>query len=483
MKQDAFPERAPLARGGLAIWKQIDRILLAKLGDGLHKSWIEPIRFVCEYEGRIILTAPTAFICDRVRREHLRTIQNLWSERDAAEREVVIVSFEDLDAPVRELLAEAEAREAAAGAPQPQHAGDNVRPLARGAESTRGPAPRLTFDNFVSGPANQVAAAAARGLAMGDAAAQLVFIYGAHGAGKTHLAQAAWELALKSNPAARVMFLSAEQFMSRFVSAARQGEMPAFKEAIRGADMLIVDDIHVIAREQRKGTQEEFFFTLNEFAMDGRRVMLTSALSPAELPELDSRVRAKLAGGVVCSIGDPDFEHRCQIVARKAKDLGGDGFNMSQTLIEYVAGAVRGNGRDLEGAMAQIHLYADRGRRAVTRELIDSAIAETLGALRPIPRVDTIIRVVAEDSGLTPDDLTSACRKRPLVKARHMAQYFARKLARKSFPDIARRFGNRDHATIMHGVNKIEALAAQDPTFARDLSVLEKRILEASARH
>ncbi|MET0545139.1 MAG: chromosomal replication initiator protein DnaA [Caulobacterales bacterium] len=482
---DTSEEGAPIARGGLAIWKQIKDILCARLGDALYRSWIEPLK-IYSYDGKIQLIAPNAFSGDRVREQHLRMIQTLWNERDALAAEkgpivIEVVTNDELSPDAIELLSEAAAEAAEQGRQV-----SNQAPSARVLEMPRGPSARMTFDDFVVGASNQLAVSAARGMAMGEGSARTLFLYGSHGSGKTHLAQAVWHLCLQKAPNCKVVYLSAEQFMSRFVAAVRPGgDMAAFKDLIRKADVLIIDDIHVIAREQRKGTQEEFFFTLNEFAIDGRMVVLTSALSPAELPELDARVRAKLAGGIVCSIAEPDFEHRCAIVAKKVKELAvaSENFVMPQTLMEYVAGAVKGNGRVLEGAIAQIHLHADRGQRQLTLELIDKAIAETVGALQPIPRVDTIIRVIADDSGLTPDDLISACRKRPFVNARHIAQYFARKLSKKSFPDIARRFGGRDHATIMHGVSKIEARLEEDPTFARTLSALEKRIWDASSKH
>jgi chromosomal replication initiator protein len=482
MDNDASESGRLTVRGGQAIWKQIKDVLCARLGDALFRSWIEPLK-IYNKDGKVQLVAPNAFTRDRVRNDHLRLIQTLWNERDVAPCDVAVVSIEDVAPEVRGLLAAADAEAESA---EQARQGSAPSAGARVLEMPRGPSPRMTFDDYVVGGSNSLAVSAARGMVLGEGSARILFLYGQHGSGKTHLAQATWHLCMQQSPNCRVVFLSAEQFMSRFVAAVRPGgDMSAFKDMIRSADVLIIDDIHVIAREQRKGTQEEFFFTLNEFAIDGRMVFLTSALSPAELPELDARVRAKLAGGIVCSIGDPDFEHRCAIVAKKVKELGAssEGFVMPQTLIEYVAGAVRGNGRILEGAISQIHLHAERGQKTLTLELIDKAIAETVGALQPIPRVDTIIRVIADDAGLTPDDLISACRKRPYVNARHMAQYFARKLSKKSYPDIARRFGGRDHATIMHGVNKIEVRAAEDPGFARTLSALEKRIWDASSRH
>jgi len=479
MDKETSERGAPTMRGGQAIWKQVKDILRARLGEALYRSWIEPLKLHNE-NGAVQLVALTQFVRDRVRSEYLNEIQTLWAERDADGATVAVIAINEISADARALLLEGAAEAEAA-----EQSRQGAQGSARVIEMQRGPSPRMTFDDLVVGASNQLAVSAARGMAQGEGVTRTLFVYGSHGSGKTHLAHAVWHLSLQKPETARVAYLSAEQFMSRFVNAARFGEMNAFKEMVRGADVLIIDDLHVIAREQRKGTQEEFFFTLNEFAIDGRMVVLTSALSPAELPELDARVRAKLAGGIVCAIGEPDFEHRCSIVAKKVKELAAtsEGFLMSQRMIEYVAGAVRGNGRVLEGALAQIHLHSDRGQRPVTIELIDKAIAETVGALQPIPRVDTIIRVVADDAGLTPDDLISPCRKRPFVNARHIAQYFARKMAKKSFPDIARRFGGRDHATIMHGVNKIESRMAEDPTFARSLTALEKRIWDASSKH
>jgi chromosomal replication initiator protein len=446
------------------VWAKASQTLKSELGEDAFGSWLARAVLKAGPDGALCLVTPTGIARDWVRRYAWRRIQELWAAHDPQARSLALKSRAEFDGAGPCVDGEAAPSEAVAQ-PAPE-------------APARTPRDRFTFETFVTGPANEFAHAVARRVASwADGHFNPVVIHGPYGLGKTHLLCAMAREAALAAPDRKVVYLTAERFLSGFVRAAMDRQLGPFKDELRGADLLIVDDVHFIAGKH--STQAELFHTLAALMEDGRRVVFSADRPPAALTEFDAHLRSHLCAGLVCGIEPADRNLRLGILKRKMEFLRGQfGFTgmLRPEVLDFLADRFTDNVRELEGALNTLIVRGGAGVCALTLE-------ETHCLLRPHLRggekrvtVDDIQKAVAEHYRLKQADLLSERRTRAVARPRQAAMWLAKQLTTRSLPDIGRRFGGRDHTTVLHAVRRIEALRPLDPQIAQDLEVLMRKL-------
>jgi len=338
--------------------------------------------------------------------------------------------------------------------------------------------PRLTFETFIVGRSNTLAHAAAKQIATSGRGDQLMFnplyIHAGVGLGKTHLLQAiTWA---GNNGDRKVLYLTAERFMFGFVSALKSQTTLAFKEALRANDVLVIDDLQFL---QGRSTQHEFCHTINALIDAGRQVVIASDRPPADLESLDDRVRSRLAGGLVVEIGSLGEELRLEILKGRiaAARAYYPAFEVPAPVLQFIAKSVTHNGRDLEGAVNRLLAHNKLTGQPVTLEMAEREMRDLIRPAEPKRvRIEDIQRIVARQYNVSRADLLSSRRTANVVRPRQVAMYLAKILTLRSLPEIGRRFGGRDHTTVLHAVRKIEALTGNDTAFAEEIEALKRQL-------
>jgi chromosomal replication initiator protein len=461
-----------------AVWGKASLALKHELGDDTFGSWLAQAAMRETVAGAPVLVTPTGVARDWIRRNAWRRIAELWAQHDPQGRRIDLKSRMEFES-------ENPAAPAAAtpvsvvGVAQPIEIATPVSSDTPAAKPGRsGLQERFTFDTFVPGQANEFAHAVAKRVASwADGHFNPVVFHGPYGFGKTHLLNAlGWE-ALKNAPDKKVVYLTAERFLSTFVRALMDRQTAAFKEELRSADLLLIDDVHFVGGKQ--STQEELFQTLAVLMEDGRRVVFSSDRPPAQITEIDARLRSHLSAGLVCGIEPADRSLRLGILERKLMTLGRQqGFAASARadVLQFLADRFTDSVRELEGALNTLVARAGEG---VNRLSLDEAQAILRPHLRGAEKrvtVDDIQKAVAEHYGLKQADLISERRNRAIARPRQAAMWLAKQLTTRSLPDIGRRFGGRDHTTVLHGVRRIEELKAGDDALTRDLETLTRKL-------
>lgn len=336
---------------------------------------------------------------------------------------------------------------------------------------------RFTFDNFVVGKPNELAHAAARRVGEGgDVTFNPLFLYGGVGLGKTHLMHAiAWELR-KRSPELRVLYLSAEQFMYRFVQALRDKQMMDFKQMFRSVDVLMVDDVQFIAGKD--STQEEFFHTFNALVDQNKQIIISADRAPLEIKDLEDRIKSRLQCGLVVDLHPTDYELRLGILQQKVENYRKQYPDLSITdgVLEFLAHRITSNVRVLEGALMRLFAFASLVGREITLELAQDCLADILRATERKVTVEEIQRKVSEHYSIRLSDMIGPKRVRTIARPRQVAMYLAKQMTTRSLPEIGRRFGGRDHTTVMHGVRRIEELRTSDSQLSDDLDMLRRAL-------
>ena len=444
-----LPSSNPSGLGDL--WSAIRAQLRTEFGERTFLSWLDPLQLVGLEDSDIVLALPTHFTCEWVRNNFMERLRGLWTAAVPQLRSVrlIVRAPGALAAPVRLAAMPAEAP-----ASQPDQPGLEVR---------------LRFDRFIVGRSNEVAYGAARALAEGGPVNfNPLFLHGGTGLGKTHLMHAiGWET-LRRNPQAKVAYMSAEKFMVEFLAAIRAKETIAFKQRLRALDLLLLDDVQFIAGKE--STQEEFFHTLNELISSGRKVVISADRGPQDLAGLQDRILSRLAGGLVADIDAAEYELRLNVLHAKLAQL--PDVAVPTDVLEFLARKITSNVRELEGALTRVAAYATLTARAITLETTRAVLADQLRAHDRRITIDEIQRKTADYYGLKLADLLSPRRAREVARPRQVAMYLAKKLTPRSLPEIGRRFGGRDHTTVMHGVKQIEKLRAADTELNGDVAKL-----------
>jgi len=432
-------------------WNDIRSQLRGEFGERTFLSWLDPLQLAGFEEGEIVLALPTHFTCEWVRNNFLERLRGLWTAALPQVRGVrlIVRAARAATSPVRIAPAQPE----------------TLPPPA----DTSGLEPRLRFDGFIVGKSNEVAYGSARALAEGGPVNfNPLFLHGGTGLGKTHLMHAiGWET-LKRRPQARVAYMSAERFMVEFLAAIRAKETIAFKQRLRALDLLLLDDVQFIAGKE--STQEEFFHTLNELISSGRKVVISADRGPQDLAGLQDRILSRLAGGLVADIDAADYELRLNVLHAKIGQL--PDVACPTDVLEFLARKITSNVRELEGALTRVAAYATLTNKAITLETTRAVLADQLRAHDRRITIDEIQRKTADYYGLKLADLLSPRRAREVARPRQVAMYLAKKLTPRSLPEIGRRFGGRDHTTVMHGVKRIEELRVADTELNGDVAKL-----------
>ncbi len=468
-----------------ATWDRVRERLRAEFGDAAYKSWLAPIELDSCADGKAVVSAPTRFMRDWVSRHYFERITQLLREQDVNLRVVDLIvrggapASQGVAAPSAHNGQATQPPEAAAGTSKPSRpfqAKSTSRAAVSGTarEDISAPLdPRFQFANFVVGKSNEFAYAAARRVA--EAATvpfNPLFLYGGVGLGKTHLMHAiAWHIR-KSDPSRRVIYLSAEKFMYQFIRALRFQDTMAFKEQFRSVDVLMIDDVQFISG--RETTQEEFFHTFNALVDQNRQVVVSADKSPSDLEGMEERLRSRLGWGLVADIHQTDYELRLSILQSKGEKLG---VQIPPKVLEFLAHKITSNVRELEGALNRVVAHATLVGRDITLEATQEVLHDLLRANDRRVTIEEIQKRVAEHFNVRIADMHSARRARAVARPRQIAMYLAKQLTSRSLPEIGRKFGGRDHTTVMHAVRKVEELRATDAGFAEDVELL-RRMLE-----
>ena len=331
---------------------------------------------------------------------------------------------------------------------------------------------RYSFDNFVVGKPNALAHAAARRIVESqNVPFNPLFLYGGVGLGKTHLMHAIGQAMQDQWPEKKVMYLSAEKFMYQFVRALRANDAMAFKEAFRSVDVLMIDDIQFIAGKE--STQEEFFHTFNALVDQNKQIVISADKAPSDLLGLEERLRSRLAWGLVADIHPSTYELRYGILQSKREQLEAE---VPDAVLEFLALKVTSNIRELEGALNRIVAHADVTKQPVTLETTQEVLQDLLRSHDRRITIDEIQRKVAEHYNIRMADMHSARRSRQVARPRQVAMYLAKQLTARSLPEIGRKFGGRDHTTVMHAVRKIDELMAEDAQIAQDVEIVRRAL-------
>ncbi len=467
------------------IWGEVQTALLLSVGENNYKTWIRPIEFTTCEDGVAHFRVPTTFIGNWVNRNYADKILHHLLSAGATVRRIEF----NVGVPQPATPAPADVV-ATAPLPPPANAPTapgSVRPTFDAAVdcAVTDPLPgatldaRFTFDRFVVGPSNELAHAAARRVADGGPVTfNPLFLYGGVGLGKTHLMHAIAHRLRVSDPGMRIVYLSAEQFMYRFVQALRDRDMMTFKQLFRSVDVLMVDDVQFIAGKD--STQDEFFHTFNALVDQRKQIIISGDRAPGEIEGMEERIKSRLQCGLVADLHPTDYELRLGILQQKV-DLYSEqyrGLTVAPGVLEFLAHRISTNVRVLEGALVRLFAMASLVGREITMDMTQDCLADVLRVSDRKVTVEEIQRRVSEHYNIRLSELIGPTRVRTIARPRQIAMYLCKTLTSRSLPEIGRRFGKRDHTTILHGVKRIEELRARDSQLADDLELL-RRALEA----
>jgi chromosomal replication initiator protein len=464
-------------------WLRVKNRLRAELGEDIFSSWFARMEIEAVDKGAVRLSVPTRFLRNWIQSHYSERVLSSWQSEEPA---VTRLELSVRSAAIRPIAVKPKVLEA----PPPSRDAHNGNlngadtrssvPFMTVHEALGGSPldPRLTFDSFIVGRSNTLAHAAARQVATSRRGDPLMFnplyIHAGVGLGKTHLLQA---IAWAGNGSERkVLYLTAERFMYGFVSALRTQTTIAFKELLRAFEVLIIDDLQFL---QGKSTQAEFCHTLNALIDAGRQVVIASDRPPSDLESLDDRVRSRLAGGLVVEIGSLGEELRLEILKSRiaAACAHHPGFDVPAPVLGFIAKSVTHNGRDLEGAVNRLLAHNKLTGQPVTLEMAEREMRDLIRPVEPKRvRIEDIQRIVARQYNVSRSDLLSSRRTANVVRPRQVAMYLAKVLTLRSLPEIGRRFGGRDHTTVLHAVRKIEALVGNDNALAEEIESLKRQL-------
>lgn len=468
-------------------FERVQAQLKARLGNEVYSSWFGRLKLVEASKSVVCMSVPTPFLRSWISNHYIDLISELWKAEypSLLKVEVVVRTAQRVSAEVASVEVDAaKPTKASLAASQPKTAprSQAFAPVDQSRDPAVGSAldPRYTFANFVEGAANRVAHAAARTVAeSGNGAIRFnpLFIHASVGLGKTHLLQAIAAEAVQKNPKARVVYLTAEYFMWRFATAIRDNSALSFKEQLRDIDLLIIDDMQFL---QGKTIQNEFCHLLNMLIDSARQVVVAADRAPGELESLDARVRSRLQGGVALEVSAPDYSMRLEILKRRLANAQAEdpSLKMSDVILDHVAKTITGSGRDMEGAFNQL-LFRQTFEPDMTVERVEEYLGHLIRNGEPKRvRVEDIQRVVSRHYNVPRSDLLSNRRTRIIVKPRQVAMYLAKMMTPRSLPEIGRRFGGRDHTTVLHAVRKIEGQMGSDAKLAQEMELLKRLIQE-----
>ncbi|WP_178862562.1 chromosomal replication initiator protein DnaA [Thiomicrorhabdus cannonii] len=453
------------------LWAQSLKHLEDDLNDQQFHTWIRPLQAV-EEDNVIRLLAPSSFILDWVNKKLMTNIRQAVAmaaplntpEVKLEIGDYTMESYESPEPTVPQPLQQAKAVQPAESTPAQQ----NSAPAAPKNSIKHGLNANFTFNTFVEGKANQLAAAAARQVSENPGGAyNPFFIYGGVGLGKTHLMHAIGNQMMKDNPNARVVYLHSERFVADMVNALRHNKIDEFKRFYRSLDALLIDDIQFFANKEQ--SQEEFFHTFNTLLEGNKQVILTSDRFPKEVDGLEDRLKSRFGWGLTIAVEPPEFEMRVAILLKKASEFG---FILPDDVAFFIAKRLRGNVRDLEGALKRVGAFAQFTQQALTVDLVKEALKDLLALQQKMVTLENIQKTVADYYKIRVADILSKRRSRNVARPRQLAMAIAKELTNHSLPEIGDAFGGRDHTTVLHAVRKVKELRESDHRMDEDFNSL-----------
>ena len=453
------------------IWTDISERLKVDLGKSAFENWIKPLNLTEIDKKTAFFVSPTGFIGDWVNRNYgEKIIEVMWECGFEVDR----LKFSSGLSP-RKISKEENKQDN-----NQNKIADKGVLIQSDTEVPGSPLDkRFTFDSFVVGKPNELAHAAARRVAESDSVSfNPLFLYGGVGLGKTHLMHAiAWKVRAQRKQF-KILYLSAEQFMYRFVQALRFKDMHGFKQLFRSVDMLMVDDVQFIAGKE--STQDEFFHTFNALIDQGKHIVISADRAPGEIDGLEERIKSRLAWGLVVDLHPTDYELRLGILQAKIEthSVYHPEVVISDGILEFLAHRISSNVRVLEGALTRLFAFASLVGKEIDMDMVQECLADILRVSDRKVTIEEIIRKVADHYNLRMTDLMSARRSRSIARPRQVAMFLSKMLTSKSLPEIGRRFGGRDHTTVIHAVRKIEELKFVDAQLSEEVEIL-RRMLEA----
>lgn len=460
-------------------WVRVKARLKDEVGETAYKNWLRPLALGGLEGSELVLNVPSRVVRDWVRTNYADRLRSLWVSENSAVKSIEVMlstapvtpsvtdqtNTSDTPTPSKTLSSfSSQTYIADLAKDAPKDPRDDLSTLLD---------PRLTFDSFVVGKPNELAYAAARRIAEASTVTyNPLFLYGGVGLGKTHLMHAIANQIRAKDPSRRVLYLSAEKFMYQFIKAVRYKDTHSFKELFRSVDVLMIDDVQFIIG--RDATQEEFFHTFNALVDQNRQVIISADKSPSDLEGMEERLRSRLGWGLVADLHPTTYELRLGILQSKAERMGR---NVPAKVLEFVAYKITSNVRELEGALNRIVAHAELVGRPISLETAQEVLQDLLRAHDRRITIDEIQRQVAAHFNIRLADMASARRSRVIARPRQIAMYLAKQLTPRSLPEIGRKFGGRDHTTVMHAVKVIEEMKGADTAFAEDVDLL-RRMLE-----
>jgi chromosomal replication initiator protein len=468
-KDDAAPVKVDLDKDDQeavlnAQWERVCGLLRAEIGEAAFQSWLKPMTFCGVVNGEVRISIPTRFMRDWIVAHYTDRLNDLWASENPNVQNVDIFIQSEQEPISSELIS------------RPLGAYKETAKSNNGKRNTDMSAPldnRFDFDHFVVGKPNEFAYAAARRIAEAKTAQfNPLFLYGGVGLGKTHLMHAiAWYIQ-KSTPERTVIYLSAEKFMYRFIRALRSKNTVDFKEEFRSVDVLMIDDVQFISGKE--STQEEFFHTFNALVDQGRQIVISADKSPSDLEGMEERLISRLNCGLVADIHATTYELRLGILQSKAEQLS---VAVPTKVMEFLAHKITANVRELEGALNRVVAHSQLVGRQISLEATQDVLHDLLRANDRRVTIEEIQKRVAAHFNIRTSDMHSARRARSVARPRQVAMYLAKQLTARSLPEIGRKFGGRDHTTVMHAVKKVDELREHDSSFDEDVELL-RRMLE-----
>ena len=451
-----------LHQGGIDVsWSKIISELKKSLDKDSFQNWIKPIYFESHIDTSLTLSVPTRFLRDWIIKNYASVIKKAYMDQGHGIDKLAILVKENNDRiiPGTEVIYEDKEDD------EDTYYDDISAPLD----------PKFTFDNFIVGKPNELAYAASQRVAQSEVVSfNPLFLYGGVGLGKTHLMHAvAWNIK-KRNPKKNVVYLTAEKFMYQFIKALRFKNIMSFKEQFRSVDVLMIDDVQFIIGKDN--TQEEFFHTFNTLIDKKRQIIISADKSPADLDGLEDRLKSRLGWGLVADIHPLTYELRLGILQAKAEHKS---LTLKQEVIEFLANKITNNVREMEGALNRLAVHASIQNSEISVDLVKDVLKDLLRTNSKKITIDEIQKKVVEHYNIKLSDMHSPRRSRSVARPRQVAMYLAKSITTRSLPEIGRKFGGRDHTTVIHAIKTIEEIMVNDPNLAEDIELLT-RILQTS---
>ena len=444
------------------IWSKVKIKLQEVYGEEEYSNWLKLLSLHSVRNNIVIFNAATKFMCDWINSHYGKKILSLWREFDKLITDISIVVCENKISTETTTNKELQKDNSELNKNTKSDLYNNLDP-------------RFTFKNFIVGKTNELAYSACRRIAestnIPTTGFNPLFLYGGVGLGKTHLMHAiAWEKR-KINPDLKILYLSAEKFMYEFIKALRFKNTVAFKDQFRSVDVLMIDDVQFIIGKE--STQEEFFHTFNALVDQNRQIVVSADKSPSDLEGLEERLRSRLGWGLVADIHPTTYELRLSIIEAKLEKYN---INLSKDVAEFLAHKITSSVRELEGALTRLTAHVTLVGREVDIEIAQDLLQDLLRASDRRTTIDQIQKKVSEHFNLKISDMHSARRSRIIARPRQIAMYLSKNLTTRSLPEIGRKFGGRDHTTVIHAIKKVEELKKNDSNLSEDIEILTRSL-------